>query len=70
MAESGTGGGFGMIARPSGAWVIKDGDVKWKPAVDVNRIILGSQVVTLAATLVAARFLLASSKTTAYAETG
>jgi hypothetical protein len=50
--------------------VIKDGDVKWKPAVDVNRIILGSQVVTLAATLVAARFLLASSKTTAYAETG
>jgi uncharacterized spore protein YtfJ len=33
------GGGFGLGARPVGAYVIKDGDVKWQPAVDVNRII-------------------------------
>jgi len=51
--ESGTGGGMGMVARPSGAWVIHDGDVSWKPAVDVNRIVLGAQLVTLAMILVA-----------------
>ncbi|HEY3050956.1 MAG TPA: hypothetical protein VGJ40_04465 [Gaiellaceae bacterium] len=33
------GGGFGLGARPVGAYVIKDGDVKWQPAVDVNRIV-------------------------------
>jgi uncharacterized spore protein YtfJ len=33
------GGGFGLGARPIGAYVIKDGDVKWQPAVDVNRIV-------------------------------
>ncbi len=34
------GGGFGLQARPVGAWVIRDGDAVWKPAVDVNRIAL------------------------------
>jgi uncharacterized spore protein YtfJ len=37
--EHGDGGGFGLIARPAGAYVIKDGDVSWQPAVDVNRIV-------------------------------
>jgi uncharacterized spore protein YtfJ len=55
--ESGTGGGFGVIARPSGAWVIADGKVDWRPAIDVNRIALGGQVVALAAILVAGRIL-------------
>jgi len=50
--ESGVGGGLGMVARPSGAWVIKDGEVSWKPAVDVNRIILGAQIVALAVSIV------------------
>jgi uncharacterized spore protein YtfJ len=31
----GEGAGFGMIARPVGAFVIKDGTVRWKPAVDL-----------------------------------
>jgi uncharacterized spore protein YtfJ len=31
--------GFGLGAKPSGAYVIKDGEVTWKPAVDVNRLI-------------------------------
>jgi uncharacterized spore protein YtfJ len=31
--------GFGLGAKPSGAYVIKGGEVKWKPAVDVNRLI-------------------------------
>jgi Sporulation protein YtfJ (Spore_YtfJ) len=45
----GGGGGFGMKSRPTGAWVIDDGVVRWQPAVDVNRVILGGQIVALAA---------------------
>jgi uncharacterized spore protein YtfJ len=30
------GGGFGLAARPIGAWAIRDGDVSWRPAVDVT----------------------------------
>jgi uncharacterized spore protein YtfJ len=37
--EEGEGGGFGMIARPAGAFVVRDGTVTWHPAVDVNRIV-------------------------------
>ena len=39
------GGGFGLQARPVGAYVISDGDVRWRPAVDPNRIVLGWQIV-------------------------
>ena len=55
--ETGTGGGFGMTARPVGAWVIEDGKVTWKPAVDVNKVILGGQFVGLVAILVVGRVL-------------
>jgi uncharacterized spore protein YtfJ len=41
------GGGFGLWARPAGAWVIKDGDAVWRPALDVNRAILGGQLVAI-----------------------
>ena len=37
--QEGEGGGFGVGGRPAGAYVIKDGDVSWRPAVDVNRIV-------------------------------
>ncbi|HSJ19466.1 MAG TPA: spore germination protein GerW family protein [Nocardioidaceae bacterium] len=37
--QEGEGGGFGASARPAGAYVIKDGQVEWRPALDVNRII-------------------------------
>jgi uncharacterized spore protein YtfJ len=37
---SGEGGGFGMFARPTGAFVIKNGEVSWRPAVDANRVIM------------------------------
>ena len=36
--QEGEGGGFGVVARPAGAYVIKDGRVGWRPAVDVNRL--------------------------------
>jgi uncharacterized spore protein YtfJ len=37
-AEDNGGGGFGLAARPLGAWVIRDGDVSWRPAVDLTRL--------------------------------
>jgi uncharacterized spore protein YtfJ len=46
-----TGGGFGVTAAPAGAFVIKDGEVSWRPAVDVNRIVLGGQIVAIVALL-------------------
>jgi uncharacterized spore protein YtfJ len=60
--ETGGGGGFGVVARPSGAWIIENGDATWKPAVDVNRIVLGGQVIAFTAILVAGRILFARSK--------
>jgi uncharacterized spore protein YtfJ len=36
--QEGEGGGFGVAARPAGAYVVKDGRVRWRPAVDVNRL--------------------------------
>jgi uncharacterized spore protein YtfJ len=37
--QDGEGGGFGMIGRPAGAFVVKDGHVDWRPAIDLNRIV-------------------------------
>jgi uncharacterized spore protein YtfJ len=37
--QEGDGGGFGVGARPAGAYVIKDGEVSWRPAIDPNRIV-------------------------------
>lgn len=45
----GAGVGFGVNARPVGVFAMKDGAVTWQPAVDVTRIVLGSQLVALAA---------------------
>ncbi len=42
---SGEGSGFGMIASPAGVYVLKGGKIRWRPAIDVNRIVLGMQVV-------------------------
>ena len=41
---SGFGSGFGMGAKPIGVYEVRDGDIAWKPAVDVNRLIRGLQV--------------------------
>ncbi|MDP8957069.1 MAG: sporulation protein [Actinomycetota bacterium] len=50
-AQKGSGTGFGLSARPIGAFVIKGDQMTWRPAVDVNRIILGGQVVAIVALL-------------------
>ena len=39
QGERGEGGGFGLIARPAGAYVIRGGVVRWQPAFDLNRTI-------------------------------
>jgi uncharacterized spore protein YtfJ len=36
------GGGFGGLVLPSGAYIVKDGQVRWVPAVDVTIIVLAS----------------------------
>jgi uncharacterized spore protein YtfJ len=36
--QRGEGAGFGAGGRPVGAYVIKDGQVAWRPAIDLNRI--------------------------------
>jgi uncharacterized spore protein YtfJ len=47
----GGGTGFALTARPTGAFVIRDGHATWQPAIDVNRIVLGAQVAFVAAVL-------------------
>jgi uncharacterized spore protein YtfJ len=46
--------GFGFVARPVGAFEIRDGKTRWRPVVDVTPLALGA----LLAGLVAARWLL------------
>jgi uncharacterized spore protein YtfJ len=58
----GSGSGFGMTARPVGALVIRDGQLRWQPAVDVTRIVLGSQVVAIVALLTLRRIVKARAK--------
>lgn len=47
----GSGGGFGLSARPVGAFLIQGDDLIWRPVIDVNRIVLGGQVVAVVALL-------------------
>jgi uncharacterized spore protein YtfJ len=42
--QHGGGSGFGLGARPVGAYVIDDAGVRWEPATDVTRLLLRAQV--------------------------
>lgn len=45
----GGGGGFGVSARPVGAFVIEPGgNVRWKGVFDLNKVIIGGQIVGMA----------------------
>ena len=48
----GSGSGFGVNAKPVGAFVIRGDEVAWRPAIDINRIIMGGQLIALIALLV------------------
>jgi uncharacterized spore protein YtfJ len=43
----GSGSGFGLMASPAGMYVLRNGDVKWRPAVDLNRVVMGIQLVAI-----------------------
>ena len=54
---SGSGGGFAVLAKPAGVYVIEGNRVSWRPAIDVNRVVLGGQIVMIFALLVLRRVL-------------
>lgn len=48
----GAGAGMSLSAKPVGAFVVRGSDVSWRPAVDLNRIVLGGQIVAVFALMV------------------
>ena len=60
--QEGEGGAFGMGGRPAGAYVIKNGEVSWSPAVDPNRIVMILGAVVIAFLLTRPRIARARAK--------
>ena len=54
---SGSGGGFGVRVSPVGVFVVRGSDVRWEPAFDLTRVIIGGQIVGTVALIVLARAL-------------
>src|SRR5262245_64171703 len=48
---SGAGVGFGVDARPMGVFVVKDGSVRWQPAIDPMRMAVLGTVLSIAASM-------------------
>ena len=48
---TGAGLGFGVVVRPLGVYIVKDGEVRWQPAIDMLRVVVGGQLLALAAIL-------------------
>ncbi len=51
----GSGTGFGIAAKPAGVYVVRGDHVRWQPAVDVNRIIVGAFALTALAMVLSFR---------------
>lgn len=47
----GSGTGFGVNARPIGAYLVRGDEMTWRPAIDVNKVVLGGQIVAIVALL-------------------
>jgi hypothetical protein len=60
--QEGEGGGFGLGGRPAGAYVIRNGEVKWQPAVDPNRMMAVIGMVLIAFLLTRPRVARARAK--------
>jgi uncharacterized spore protein YtfJ len=60
--QGGEGGGFGLAGKPAGAYVIKDGVVQWRPAIDLNRIVVVVGAVIIAFLLSRPRIIRARAK--------
>ncbi|WP_299445071.1 hypothetical protein [uncultured Phycicoccus sp.] len=46
--QEGEGGGYAVHARPVGAYILENGRVAWRPALDLNRLLTLLGVVALA----------------------
>jgi uncharacterized spore protein YtfJ len=51
VKPGGEGAGFGIRSAPVGVFVVKDDTVTWRPSMDLNRVILGGQIVGIVALL-------------------
>ena len=49
----GAGSGFVATAKPIGVYVLDDRGAQWRPTIDLNKVIIGGQLVGVAALLVA-----------------
>jgi uncharacterized spore protein YtfJ len=45
-----TGAGFGFVARPLGAFEIRDGKTRWRPVIDVTTLTVAALLTGLVAT--------------------
>lgn len=61
--QEGEGGGFGIGARPTGAYVVKNGKVGWMPAIDVNRLVMTAGSVAIVFLITRARIAKARART-------
>jgi uncharacterized spore protein YtfJ len=59
QTRRGRGGGFGLSTKPAGVFVVTNGKVSWRPSVDVNKIIMGGQILA-GITVLAVRSILRS----------
>lgn len=50
--DEGGGGGFGMHATGIGVYEIRNGIATYKPAIDVNRVIMGGQMIAVVAIII------------------
>ena len=50
-AQQNGGGGFGLSARPVGAYIVRGTDVTWEPAVDVTRMAIMGMITSIIAVL-------------------
>ena len=55
--NEGYGAGYGIRATPVGVYVIHDGTVEWKPAIDLNRLMMQRAVLIGLGILVGGRVL-------------
>lgn len=47
----GSGGGLMISAKPVGAFIVKGAQVCWRPCLDLNKLVLGGQIVAVIALL-------------------
>ncbi|GAA4729253.1 hypothetical protein GCM10023216_20890 [Isoptericola chiayiensis] len=47
----GGGGGYGLQVKPLGVFVVDAGGTRWQPVLDLNKVILGGQIVGVAIAL-------------------